>query len=147
IRADKVGSIFALEEADPTNPHASGSFKYFAVWRGAISATDVYAAGAPDNLVVDKDGDIWFGTDGNFALQRDNPMPNMGRAHSDSYYFLNLRPDPPGALVPLSGKAFRFMSVPSDAEATGPAFTPDLRTFFSSVQHPGEEVASTWSAR
>ena len=143
-RADKVGSIFALEEADPANPGSSGTFKFFVVWRGSVSATDVFAAASPDNLVVDKDGDVWFGTDGNFAVQRDNPMANTGRAHSDSYYYLNLRPDPAGAVMPLQGKAFRFISVPSDAEATGPAFTPDLKTFFSSVQHPGEEVASTW---
>ena len=30
------------------------------------------------------------------------------------------------------------LRVPSDAEATGPAFTPDGKTFFINVQHPGE---------
>jgi uncharacterized protein len=141
-RSDKVGSIFVLQEMDSANPHASTAFAYFAVWRGAISSTDIYAAANPDNLVVDRDGDIWFGTDGNFMTQLNDPMPNAGRAHSDSYYFLNLNPTHKG--TPVYGKAFRFMSVPSDAEATGPAFTPDMKTFFSSVQHPGENVASFW---
>jgi uncharacterized protein len=141
-RADKVGSIFALQERDSASPHASSSFTFFAVWRGAISPSDPYAAANPDNIVVDRDGDIWFGTDGNFGTQLNNPMPNMGRPHSDAYYFLNL--DPAHRGTPVHGKAFRFMSVPSDAEATGPAFTNDMRTFFSSVQHPGENVASYW---
>jgi uncharacterized protein len=141
-RSDKVGSIFALQEMDSANPHVSGAFAFFAVWRGAISPSDIYAAANPDNLVIDRDGDVWFGTDGNFGTQLNNPMPNEGRPHSDAYYFLNLNPAHKG--TPAYGRAFRFLSVPSDAEATGPAFTNDMMTFFSSVQHPGENVASYW---
>jgi secreted PhoX family phosphatase len=136
-RKDTTGSIFALQEGDPANPATSTTFKYFAIWRGAASTTDIYAAACPDNLVIDKDGDVWFGTDGNFGVQR-----TAGRAQSDAYYFLNLNPAQKG--TPVYGKAFRFLSVPSDAEATGPAFTPDMKTFFSSVQHPGEDNASNW---
>ena len=62
----------------PATRRRRPTFKYFAVWRGSISPSDVYAAANPDNLVVDKDGDLWFGTDGNFGTQRDNPIPAWG---------------------------------------------------------------------
>jgi secreted PhoX family phosphatase len=91
----------------------------------------MYDASKPDNLAIDKDGGVWFGTDGNFA--------NNGVA--DSLYYLDLNPAHAGRTY---GKGFRFVSVPSDAEATGPQFSPDMRTLFMSVQHPGEFVYSAW---
>ena len=66
----------------------------------------------------------------------------MGRAHSDAYYYLNLNPAQKG--TPVYGKAFRFLSSPATPR---PPVRPSPRickTFFSSVQHPGEEVASAW---
>jgi uncharacterized protein len=48
------------------------------------------------------------------------------------------------------GDVFQFASGPVQAELTGPAFTPDGRTLFLAVQHPGEESetpdnpTSTW---
>jgi len=45
---------------------------------------------------------------------------------------------------------FQFASAPVQAELTGPAFTPDGKTLFLAVQHPGEETedpkkpTSTW---
>jgi secreted PhoX family phosphatase len=35
--------------------------------------------------------------------------------------------------------AFRFANMPAEAEGTGPYFTPDERTLFLNVQHPGED--------
>lgn len=49
--------------------------------------------------------------------------------------------------MPTYGLAFRVASAPSDAEATGPAFTPGMGTLFFNVQHPGEEVLSNWPPR
>jgi secreted PhoX family phosphatase len=34
--------------------------------------------------------------------------------------------------------AYRFATMPNDAEGTGPYFTPDESTLFVNVQHPGE---------
>ena len=42
-----------------------------------------------------------------------------------------------------SGDVFQFASAPVQAELTGPAFTPDGKTLFLAVQHPGEESEST----
>ncbi|KYF49552.1 hypothetical protein BE04_01045 [Sorangium cellulosum] len=136
-RADAVGSIFALEEEDPAAPGASATFRYFQVWHGSKGQGDFDAA-CPDNLLLDREGGVWFGTDGNFGT---NP-------HADAFYYLDLDPahreGAPGVIQPSFGKAFRVVAMPSDAEATGPQFTPDMGTIFMAVQHPGEDAYSTW---
>ncbi len=49
-----------------------------------------------------------------------------------------------GVTTPSYGLAFRVVTMPSDAEATGPAFSSDMGTLFLSVQHPGEDNFSAW---
>lgn len=39
-----------------------------------------------------------------------------------------------------AGKPVRVASAPRDAELTGPWFSPDGKTLFLSVQHPGEQT-------
>jgi secreted PhoX family phosphatase len=39
---------------------------------------------------------------------------------------------------PDAGVAHQFASAPCEAELAGPSWTPDRRTMFLSVQHPGE---------
>ncbi len=137
LRPDTTGAVFALEEADFANPAASETFKYFAVWLGTKSA-GLFDAANPDNIMVDSRGGVWFGTDGNFGVN----------GTADALYYLDLDPrhreGAPGITNPSYGKAFRFAAVPSDAEATGPAFSADEATIFLSVQHPGEDRPSTW---
>ena len=40
------------------------------------------------------------------------------------------------------GKVIQLASAPVDAELTGPWFSPDSKTLFLSVQHPGEKSKS-----
>ncbi len=46
---------------------------------------------------------------------------------------------------PYAGIAYQFASGPSECEMTGPAWTPDGKTLFLSIQHPGEESESAES--
>jgi uncharacterized protein len=136
-RMDQTGSIFAIDEADPGAPGASRHFLYHVAWRGSIGP-GAYAAACPDNLMIDRQGGLWFGTDGNPAVN----------GPADAFYYLDLdprhRPGAAGVKLATYGRAFRIAAMPSDAEATGPCLASDERTFFMSVQHPGENVPSAW---
>ncbi len=138
-RADRDGAIFAMKEANTATPAISTTFTYHQVWKGT-NAKLAFDAADPDNIMIDKDGGVWFGTDGNFGRN--------GRA--DALYYLDLDPTHrvvgPGVVNVGYGKAFRVAAVASDAEATGPCLSSDMRTLFFNVQHPGEgsTVQSTW---
>jgi secreted PhoX family phosphatase len=132
---DRVGSIFGIREADTAAPGSSRTFTYFRVWKGetaSLSQAPEYSAAKPDNLAIDREGGVWFGTDGNYGVNR----------ATDSVYYLNQNPAHRGNTY--FRRAFRVVSMPSDAEATGPAFSPDMKTLFISVQHPGEDLFSVW---
>jgi uncharacterized protein len=84
---------------------------------------------SPDNLVFDSRGNLWVVTDistgslnsGNYAFHANNAVfmvPTKG---------------------PNAGVAFRFANMPIEAEGTGPYFSPDEKTLFINVQHPGEQ--------
>lgn len=76
----------------------------------------------PDNVAVDSDGRLWVATDGNSA-SRTGRNDGIWAMETDG---------------PLRGTSKLFFRVPNGAEMCGPAFTPDLETFFVAVQHPGE---------
>ncbi|WP_163996796.1 PhoX family protein [Pyxidicoccus caerfyrddinensis] len=132
---DRVGSIFGIRESSTSAPGGSKTFTYFRVWKGetaSLSAAPEYSAAKPDNILIDRDGGVWFGTDGNFGVNK----------VADSVYYLNQNPAHVGS--EYFRRAFRVLSLPSDAEATGPAFSSDMKTLFVSVQHPGEDNFSVW---
>ena len=77
--------------------------------------------GCPDNLALDPDGRLWITTDG---------QPGSLDANDGVYAVATHGPE--------RGRTRRFLSAPKGSEVTGPEFTPDGRTLFLSVQHPGE---------
>ncbi len=140
LRPDPVGSIFVLDEANPAAPASSKTFTYFQAWLGT-QGTGPYDVADPDNLMLDANGGVWFGTDGNFGVN----------GTADGLYYLDLDPmhksGQPGVTTATYGLPFRVIAGPSDSEATGPALTTDERTIFFAVQHPGENFnanTSTW---
>jgi len=141
-RPDATGSIFAIEEALPATPATSTTFTYWIPWLGT-RGPGLQDAANPDNIVIDASGGVWFGTDGNFGTSGDQS--------SDGVYYLDLDPahqaGQPGVVAPTYGRPFRVAGMPSDAEATGPAFSSDMRTLFINVQHPGEDRFSSWPIR
>jgi uncharacterized protein len=137
-RGDRVGGIFVMEETNAATPATSMTFEYWQVWQGNLNA-GVFDAGSPDNIVIDRDGGVWFGTDGYFG--------SVTRRSADGVYYLDLDPAHKTTPVATYGMAFRVAAGPSDSEATGPAFTPGMGTLFFNVQHPGEDALSNWPAR
>ena len=81
----------------------------------------------PDNCAFDSKGRIWIATDGAPA--------NAGVA--DGLY---------AADTAGFGRALTrlFYQAPTGAEVCGPRFTPDDRTIFLAIQHPGENAGSTF---
>ncbi|MGH7278255.1 MAG: PhoX family protein, partial [Candidatus Rokuibacteriota bacterium] len=84
----------------------------------------------PDNLMFDMAGNLWVCTD--IAPHGLNTAGTAEGAYGNNGLFV----------VPTGGAEAgiprQFASGPCEAELTGPALTPDEKTLFLSVQHPGE---------
>ena len=78
---------------------------------------------SPDGLAFDRFGRLWIQTDGNYS--------NTSHfAHQGNNQML--------AADPKTREIRRFLVGPRECEVTGFAFTPDHRTMFVNIQHPGE---------
>ena len=92
----------------------------------------------PDNMAFDPMGNLWFTSDMSGSKMNKHeqylPFKNNGLFYYDAE----------------TEKVIQVASAPFDAEFTGPYFSPDGRTLFLSVQHPGEtsqsmtELSSHW---
>ena len=121
------GEIWRLEEEDPI-----GTRFTWMRWRagGPYDPSQAgNAFGSPDNLAFDRAGNMWIVTD--IKSTRLNAHQHFAAFRNNGMFF-----------VPTSGadagRAFQFASAPCEAEFTGPSWTPDERTLFLAVQHPGE---------
>ena len=81
----------------------------------------------PDNCTFDARGRIWITTDG---------QPKSGIA--DSVYGADTQ-------GPGRGLTRCFFNAPTGAEICGPTFTPDNKTLFLAIQHPGDDRGSTFA--
>ena len=81
--------------------------------------------GMPDNCAVDPQGRLWISTDG-----------NSGKAtgRSDGVWAMEISGE-------ARGTSKLFFRCPAGAELCGPMFTPDGKTLFVAVQHPGDDGA------
>ena len=110
---------------DPTDLSGVG-------YKGDINGDDY---GAPDGLWFDKDGRLWIQTD------------QQGDGTGD---WVNIGGNVMMCADPRSGETKRFLTSPRNCEVTGCISTPDGRTMFVGIQHPGEDWStgftdnSTW---
>ncbi|HSF33726.1 MAG TPA: PhoX family phosphatase [Candidatus Tectomicrobia bacterium] len=102
--------IFILA-GDPQNP------AHRAYYQGH---TNVSPLATPDNLAFDDSGRMWLATDG----------VDKALGPNDGVWVVDTE-------GPERGRARQFLSSPIGCEVCGPAFTPDTRTFFVAIQHPG----------
>lgn len=116
------GSILKIIEDN--NDPASLSFKHETFLTGGKEQ----GFACPDNMVFDPKGNLWFTTDISGGDIGRGPYEGLG--NNGLYVFLRS-----GA---HQGQVIRVASAPTDAEFTGPCFSPDYKTLFLSVQHPGE---------
>lgn len=94
---------------------------------------------SPDGLMFDTRGVLWIQTDDGAYLNRTNCMMLValpGKVGDGSALKV-------GDITTYMGKKpesnlARFLVGPLEAEITGVAYTPDLKTMFVSIQHPGE---------
>ncbi len=96
-----------------------------------LDASNILAS--PDGLWFDDDGRLWIQTDMSGSQLASGPFGNNQMLVAD----------------PRSGELKRFLVGPLGAEVTGIAATPDFRTLFVNIQHPGEgstptNLTSTW---
>lgn len=99
------------------DPSVDADQTYFA----GFDRSQLDSISAPDNLAFDLNGNLWIATDG---------QPSKLDS-ADAVYVV------PTA-GPERGRIRRFMTGVPDGEVAGPEFTPDYRTLFVGIQHPGE---------
>jgi hypothetical protein len=85
--------------------------------------------GSPDGLWVDPSGILWIQTDISNSSQN---LASRGYDHIGNNAML--------AADPATGEVRRFLTGPRGCEITGVTMTPDQRTMFVNVQHPGEST-------
>ena len=90
--------------------------------KGNIKGDDF---GSPDGLAFDNRGVLWIQTDVSASTINQKEYEGMGNNQMV-------------ATVPGSGEYRRFLTGPNGSEVTGIAFTPDNKTLFVNIQHPGE---------
>lgn len=120
-----------------TSDHASTTFRWSMFLMGGKhddprhgakygpGVKDGYLA-CPDNIAFDRRGHMWIVTDG-----QDDAL-----GMADSVYATDIH-------GPRRASPKLFFNAPRGAEVCGPCFTPDAKTFFVAIQHPGEEKGST----
>lgn len=126
------GQIVRLEEEDPAS--LTFSWSIFAVG-GPQSGFS-----SPDNMIFDGEGNIWMVTD--ISTSKQNKGIYEFQGNNGLFFFRTAGP--------FAGVAYQFASGPVHCEMTGQSWTPDGKTMFVSIQHPGErsksleELTSTW---
>ena len=116
---DAASTTFAWDHfalaGDPSQP-ASGA---------RYPSPDADMFGAPDGLHFDRGGLLWIQTDLSGQVIGKPPYTSLGNNQM-------LCTDP------ASGRIKRFLTGPNGCEITGCVVTPDRRTLFVNIQHPGE---------
>lgn len=90
---------------------------------GSAAITPELMFNSPDGLAFDTEGRLWIQSDGNYS----NAGEYAGMGNNQML-----------VADVNTGEVRRFLVGPSACEITGVTWSPDLKTMFVNVQHPGE---------
>lgn len=125
-KEDFHGSILKIEEANG----AYDSLKFKATTYLAGGEENGFSC--PDNLAFDFSGNLWMTSDMSGSSMNRPDKPYLNFKNNSLFVIPRLGED--------AGKVIRVVTAPRDSELTGPWFSPDGKTLFLSVQHPGEQT-------
>lgn len=126
LKGDFHGSLLKIEEDNKA--HDSLTFKASTFMAGG----EENGFSCPDNLAFDFSGNLWMTSDMSGAAMNKEMSPYLPFKNNSLFVIPRHGKD--------AGKVIRIATAPRDAEFTGPWFSPDKRTLFLSVQHPGEQT-------
>lgn len=118
------------------NDHTADKFRWdlFVMAGNPLKKTGLYAGSkninsenmfnSPDGIKFDDEGRLWIQTDGKYSNEGD--FEGMG---NNQMLVANTQ----------TGEIKRFLTGPVACEMTGITWSPDKKTMFVGVQHPGEE--------
>jgi len=122
---------------DADHAATEGTWAHFLIAGNPTWGSTLYGKGTssngwlscPDNVAFDNKGRLWIASDQGASQSKFKT--------GDGVWACDTTGD---------GRALTkmFFRVPTGAEMCGPAFTPDSKTLFVSVQHPGEDKDSTF---
>ncbi len=107
---------------DPADPST-----YFA----GFPKDQVAGVSSPDNVAFDTRGNLWIATDGQWARTAFQGPGVEAKPSTDSIYAVPVA-------GPARGQVKRLVNGVLGCEIAALEFTPDNRTLFLSIQHPGE---------
>lgn len=123
VNGDHTADMFAwdlyLIAGNPTVHHGD-------LYAGSANISAENMFNSPDGIGFDQSGRLWIQTDGNYSNKGDF----AGQGNNQM-----LCGDP------ITGEVQRFLTGPIACEITGLTFSPDYKTMFIGVQHPGEDNA------
>jgi len=96
---------------------------------GSANVTADNMFNSPDGLKFDQHGLLWIQTDGKYSNEGDF----AGQGNNQML-----------AGDPVTGEIRRFLVGPKECEVTGLSWSPDRRTMFVGIQHPGADGNSHW---
>ncbi|HEV7501737.1 MAG TPA: alkaline phosphatase PhoX, partial [Vicinamibacteria bacterium] len=131
------GEVWRLEEDGGDQRARSFRWARFSVGGPPDPERSGHVFTQPDNLVIDRRGDLWLATD--IAGEHVNARPPYAAFKNCGVFRIPVT-------GPDRGRPSQFASLPCESEATGPAFAPDESALFLSVQHPGERYGTRFSA-
>ena len=125
---NNYGHIIRWQEKDQDFLSETFSWDIFALGGNKLKGENSVKGddfGSPDGLRFDNNGILWVQTDVSSSTINQKAYEGMGNNQML-------------AVIPEQGEFKRFLTAPNGCEVTGIAFTPDNKTMFINIQHPGE---------